>query len=136
MANITTKVNAAIDPEARSQYWDSATYLNDAAGAIAVGDIFQVETSLGKAAKKMKIITTGGAMSFRRNSQFTMYPEATWRDNNVGLRYQVLNSGVTSTDTTMNAIVVASGATYEFSGGYIANIEIVTKTGSFTLEVS
>ncbi len=47
MANITKKVSPG---KSIPQYWDTATDQNDTPATIAAGDVFQLETSLGKPA--------------------------------------------------------------------------------------
>jgi hypothetical protein len=134
LANITKTVTKRIGA---TQYWDTSTDQNDTPAAIAAGDIFRIENSLGKPGRNMTIITGGSAISIRINSIITNYPSrnsqeffnADWSNN--------ISTGVEHKDTSQTPITIPASSTWEFNGEIpIRTVEIVTKGADFKLIVN
>lgn len=130
MSTITKKVTRNI-PNPR-QFWNTASDLNDNNTAIATGDIFKIYDSLFGSAKVVVVTTTSAStISFRTNSQITLYPSRPLGemlyDNN-----QIIASGVTATDASQGAIVLAGNSSITLNG-QINDLQLVTMSGAFTL---
>lgn len=134
MANITKKVTRNIGA---SQYWDTAVDTHDGGGAIAVNDIFRIETSLGKPARNMAITTGAGAVSIRINGQVVNYPARSYNEFQNADFYQNISIGVEVTDHSQTPIVIPASETFEWKGEIpIRTVEITAKASNFTVTVS
>ena len=137
MSTITKKVSRGIEPAKRYQYWKSSEN-NDDGSSIATGDIFMVETSLGKPADYFYIETTlGTTLSIRFNSRIEEY-----RLRDARLNWPVpgpdLENPQVRYDDSAAAIEIGSGEVWEFSDVLpVSDIELVVfSAGSFELFVS
>jgi hypothetical protein len=139
MADITKKVHRDIDSTKRYQYWASSENADDGT-AIAAGDIFKIEKSLGHPARYVYIETdTSTVLSIRLNSQVRRYPWKTIdRMAPPGNRAVDIENVVTWTDDTQAAIPISDGSSAEIIEFNqiipISDIELVTfSSGSFIL---
>jgi len=136
MATITKIVDQRIDGMKRYQYWASTENADDGT-AIATGDIFKIEESLGHPAKYVYIETdVNTVLSVRFNSQFQVIPLRDARLN--PLQPPALDGATTVTDSTQAAIVINANETWELDHVFpVSDIQIVSFTaGSFELIVA
>lgn len=143
MADITRRVNRGIPPTKRFQSWDSAVHRNDAGEGFAEGDIFQVETSLGHPASHVNIVvdtTPAGSMSVRFNPEVRIFRRRDRGEYGYLSENEIwVASGITwSGDTSMNAIILEEGDTYNIDNELpVSTIQLATYSGvHFTVVVS
>ena len=137
MSDITKRVDRGIRPAKRYQYFKSSE-LNDAGGAIATGDIFRIENSLGKPANYLYIETTAGTVfTIRINSVVTTYPLRDARLN-WPVPQPDLETPTERIDTSMAIIELGADDVWEIQGVLpVCDIQIVSFTaGSFEIFVS
>lgn len=137
MATITKKVDTGIAGGKRYQFWLSSENADDGT-PIAAGDIFMIETSLGRPAKYLLITTSAGAdVQIRLNTQVTTYPMRDARLNWGNVQPDLENPS-TRTDTTQAAIAIDSSSLFELDGVVpVSDIQLVVfGYGSFDLFVA
>lgn len=137
MATITKKVDRGIQGLKRYQYWESTENSDDGV-PIAVGDIFMIESSLGRPARYLYIEAGIGCdLEVRFNTQVTEYPLRDARLNwpNPG---RDLENPITRTDTSMDPVPIDAGSYLEIDNALaIADIQIASFSyGSFVLFVA
>jgi len=137
VATITKKVDRAVESGKRYQYWKSNENADDGT-SIATGDVFQIETSLGKPAHYVYLETTSGtSLQIRLNSQIVTYPT---RDPILNWPYpdKDLENPWVRTDDSMEAVVIGENEVWEFNGVVpVSDIQIVSfDSGSFELFVA
>lgn len=135
MATITKRVDRRVESHKRYQYWASSENADDGT-AIALGDIFMIEDSLGKPARYVYIETAADTdLSVKFNTQIRTYP----------LRAEVVNqpqrpdleNEVIATDSSMAAIPIDANETWILDGVLpVSDITISAWTaGSFEIYV-
>lgn len=137
MSDITKKVSRGIRPGKRYQYFKSSETADDGTPT-ATGDVYRIETSLGKPADYFYIETSAATvLSIRINSAVVTYP---LRDKRLNwpIPQPDLESPTERLDTSMAAIEIGADDVWEFQGVIpICDIEIVSFTaGSFEIFVS
>jgi hypothetical protein len=137
VATITKKVDRGIEPTKRYQYWASSENADDDT-AIAAGDVFRIEDSLGKPASYVYIETaTGTVLSIRLNGRVVTYP---LRDARLNWPHPQpdLENPIERQDESMAAISIGANEVWEFQNVLpVSDIEIVVwSAGSFELFVS
>jgi len=137
MATITKAVNKGIADAKRYQYWKSSEKADDGT-AIATGDVFQIEASLGRPAKSFIIETASlTVLTIRLNSKVVTYPilEAS---RFYAVPQLDLENPIVRYDTSMEVIDIGADEVWRLDKILpICDIEIVSFTaGSFEIFVS
>lgn len=140
MASITKIVNGQIPSALRSQNWQTNLDSNDDGNPITEGDIFEIQASLGRVAKNLQIEMLGGATSasFRVNPYVTIFPRRPANEFAPGSDfYDFVASGLTYQDTSVSAMILDAGETWELEGELpVRAVEVVTMSGNFRLSVT
>ena len=126
MAVIVKKVDRAIPSVERSQVFTQ----EDA----VTGDVLDFKTSLGRAAKSVRIETAGSSnLSVVKNSVHTVFPLRTGDDKyatNLNPPYENLTQGVEIVDATMRAETV--GTSLDLTGP-VKDLRVTWTTGTWTI---
>lgn len=136
MSTITKKVDRGIEPNMRYQYWKSSEDADDGT-AIAVGDLFMIEDSLGCPADYLYIQTDDSSnLKIRINGRVVTFP---LRDTTLNWPVPLpdLTAPTVRQDTTMAAIDIGTDD-WEMDGVLpVRDIEIVSwSTGTFAIFVA
>lgn len=129
MSTITKKVGREVEGSRRYQYWASGENADDGS-VIAAGDVFMIETSLGKPAHYVYLETSAGiTLTIRLNSQVTQYP---LRDSRLNwpVPEKDLEDPRTHTDSTMAAITIGASEVFELDGVLpVSDLQLITFSG-------
>lgn len=129
MSTVIKKVNRGISSELRTQSFTKAD--------VAQGDIIDVNTSLGRPARLVRVTNTSDGLSLRFNVMNTVYHQ--YGDaGTAGLAFQegqpIMASGVQYIDRTGALVSFAANTSRDFSLS-VNDIEVVTISGQVEIFV-
>lgn len=131
MASIIKRVDRGL-PVRRLQHWDSQV------DGIAMGDIIEVEQSLGHPAHRVSITMAGNSGSFRINPRVVVFHRRPKGEDGNYLSdwYDAVSSGFSYLDTSQTPVLVPAGTSYLLDDDLpVREIELVHSGGSSSFTV-
>ncbi len=124
MTDIVKKVNRGVPPQERT--------LTISGADVSTGDVFMVEESMGRAAKKV-FVDAGDYIAMRFNVYHMVYPQRDGRDLMTTAHLPNLALGGRIKDSTTALVELAPDETFELDGTPVSDIEFQTVSGNFTI---